>query len=85
MGPFFEFSPTASENLMSDQLTILETWIIVVEINNTKIIPEAPMNYSMNENNSQEFVLNEFDIQVLYSTPEERKGFGIFCDKQTIN
>jgi hypothetical protein len=78
-------NPMPIESIMPDGIPSLITRFPGVVLRQASIIPQVPINDGLAGNNSLAFALNNCQIQILSSTPEETGCAGRFCDKQRIH
>ena len=78
-------NPMPIESIMPDGIPSLVTRFPGVVLRQASIISQVPINDSLTGNNSLAFALNNCQIQILSSTPEETGCAGRFCDKQRIH
>lgn len=78
-------SPEPIKNMMANQICMIETRMPAIVMRHTREMIDFPVRESIPGNESKAFVLNDCQLRVCSSMPEDTRCSGLFCDKQRIH
>ena len=78
-------SPEPIKNMMANQICMIETRMPAIIMKHPREMIAFPVRESIPGNESKAFVLNDCQLRICSTMPEDTRCSGLFCDKQRIH